>query len=406
MKLKMGLFVLMLVISSALSLPAGNPNDDAELINTSNISENSSQDDVETNFKNFQGVVDTGVGDPYYTYTFNPYSFFDYFQDTLRRLRDGIERKIWAQAEADKDLLPLDATKPNSTSVVEVIDGHKIEINETVYSNNNDGNAVFKVRIIQIRPLDLEDDNLPNEDTNIENMKPNKEFEGANDDDDVKETPKIDNEINRSDISSESFLLHDNNSEPEQIIYSTILPNLNLSQNDDINKMIVEENLNMKNYEILNETNFYTIIDQIEENEKLQKTDSQLLINENDENIDESTMQYETTTGGDQNIFSENLRESLETDSSEEEDKTEDWNSEWETLEDNDIEKFSPIEIDLSNDIFVNDILADQSATHEPEAEVFSHVIINFKDNNSEISKAINVDESLVPGQNNFTSIK
>lgn len=37
----------------------------------------------------------------------------------------------------------------------QVVDGHKVEINNTVYEKKGDfGNSVFKVRIINVRPLE------------------------------------------------------------------------------------------------------------------------------------------------------------------------------------------------------------------------------------------------------------
>ncbi|XP_044748561.1 uncharacterized protein LOC123309480 isoform X2 [Coccinella septempunctata] len=53
----------------------------------------------------------------------------------------------------------LDLGKGNTTSVTKVIDGHKVVINETKYSNENaNGGAFFKVRVIEVKP---ENENAP-----------------------------------------------------------------------------------------------------------------------------------------------------------------------------------------------------------------------------------------------------
>ncbi|KAH8281896.1 hypothetical protein KR054_003973, partial [Drosophila jambulina] len=149
--------------------PAGsNPQDDAEVINVP------SRPQTESDFHNFRGVIDTGSGYPFLQPNPSGFNlgFFDSFDDLLRRLRTrlwpviGTDSSDDAAAADDSDessvglgsgfslglpLAPLNPKDGNTTSTVKVVDGHKVEINETVFGNTN---SVFKVRVVNVRPLD------------------------------------------------------------------------------------------------------------------------------------------------------------------------------------------------------------------------------------------------------------
>ncbi|XP_037827587.1 icarapin-like, partial [Lucilia sericata] len=77
-----------------------------------------------------------------------------------------------AGADSDEDdsseigFPTIDPKKANSTSTVKVVDGHKVEVNETVYG---DENSVFKVRVVNIRPLE---DGETVEETENKDIKP------------------------------------------------------------------------------------------------------------------------------------------------------------------------------------------------------------------------------------------
>nr|XP_017012110.1 uncharacterized protein LOC108067549 isoform X1 [Drosophila takahashii] len=171
MKLMLGVLVTVLALSGVLTLPARNdPQDDAEVIKVP------SRPQPESDFHNFRGVIDTGSGYPFLQP--NPSSFnvgfFDSFDDLFRRLRtrlwpvvgsesgeDGASRTGDSDDSSDdngsgfpfgvRPLIPLDSKKANTTSTVKIVDGHKVEINETVYG---DSNSVFKVRLVNVRPLE------------------------------------------------------------------------------------------------------------------------------------------------------------------------------------------------------------------------------------------------------------
>ncbi|KAH8267521.1 hypothetical protein KR018_012209, partial [Drosophila ironensis] len=140
-----------------------NPQDDAEVI---------ARPQPDTDFRNFRGVIDTGAPNPFLQPSPSSFNvgFFDSFDDLFRRLRT----RLWPAINVDSadtpgsddsneeglglgfGLRPL-ITIPkipengNTTSTIKVVDGHKVEINETVYG---DTNSVFKVRVVNVRPLE------------------------------------------------------------------------------------------------------------------------------------------------------------------------------------------------------------------------------------------------------------
>eukprot|EP00099_Drosophila_melanogaster_P024864 NP_723746.1 virus-induced RNA 1, isoform A [Drosophila melanogaster] len=171
MKLLFGLLMTVLALSGVFTLPARNdPQDDAEVIKVP------SRPQPESDFHNFRGVIDTGSGYPFLQP--NPSSFnvgiFDSFDDLFRRLRtrlwpvigrDSGEEGASPTGDSDdssdgsgagfpfgvRPLIPLDSKNANTTSTIKVVNGHKVEINETVYG---DSNSVFKVRLVNVRPLE------------------------------------------------------------------------------------------------------------------------------------------------------------------------------------------------------------------------------------------------------------
>ncbi|XP_026834642.1 uncharacterized protein LOC6543049 isoform X1 [Drosophila erecta] len=167
MKLLFGLLMTVLALSGVFTLPARNdPQDDTEVDKVQ----------PESDFNNFSGVIDTGSGYPFlqpHPSSLNV-GFFDSFDDIFRRLRarlwpviasdsgeDGAARTGAFDDSSDGSIAgslfglppinPLDSQKANTTSTIKVVDGHKVEINETVYG---DSNSVFKVRLVNVRPLE------------------------------------------------------------------------------------------------------------------------------------------------------------------------------------------------------------------------------------------------------------
>ena len=158
MKCFIGIFVAVtVVLNSVLALPARIPNDDAEVIDVPHK--------AESDFPDFKGVIDTGSIDPFLIPEPHPFAvslgLFDTFDDIFRRLHT----RFWplAVVRTDDDSseegtglsFNVNPQNSNTTSTVKIVDGHKIEINDTVYG---DDKSVFKVRVVNIRPLDSDED--------------------------------------------------------------------------------------------------------------------------------------------------------------------------------------------------------------------------------------------------------
>ncbi|KAH8262916.1 hypothetical protein KR044_002020, partial [Drosophila immigrans] len=133
---------------------------------------NSPQDDAEvlpdSDFREFKGVIDTGAEtNPFLQPSPSAVNFLTSFDDIFRRLRT----RLWPVTLGSDDsgsgddslesgfplgfglsnLNPVDPKNGNTTSTVKVVDGHRLEINETVYG---DENSHFKVRLVNLRPLE------------------------------------------------------------------------------------------------------------------------------------------------------------------------------------------------------------------------------------------------------------
>lgn len=151
MGVKIGVFFLLAIAACVSSLPA-RPSD-TELI--------------DPKYGN-QPIVDTGVisagGGGFFD---NSFDIFRSMESAMRRMREqmgallnrfGTSNGTIADVDDFSGFgLPaipdLDLGKGNTTSVTKVIDGHKVVINETKYSNENaNGGAFFKVRVIEVKP--------------------------------------------------------------------------------------------------------------------------------------------------------------------------------------------------------------------------------------------------------------
>ncbi|KAG5309860.1 PREDICTED: icarapin-like [Acromyrmex echinatior] len=75
---------------------------------------------------------------------------FSYFTDAMAQLRQTLLNYFRNIPEIPNFSTPEGA---NTTSTVKIINGHVVTINETVYSkNDSNGGAVFRVRIIDVKP--------------------------------------------------------------------------------------------------------------------------------------------------------------------------------------------------------------------------------------------------------------
>ncbi|XP_065355607.1 TNF receptor-associated factor family protein DDB_G0272098 [Calliphora vicina] len=182
MKLFMAVLFATLALNGVLSLPART--EDAEVIGgPRRVLTRADDDDAaagdDDDFTNFKGVIDTGSGYPFLQP--NPsvirVGFFDSFDDLFRRFsarlfpvgvfsRAGSDDSDEDDDSTDIGFPTIDPKKANSTSTVKVVDGHKVEVNETVYG---DENSVFKVRVVNIRPLE---DGETVEETENKDIKP------------------------------------------------------------------------------------------------------------------------------------------------------------------------------------------------------------------------------------------
>lgn len=167
MKFMISTLFFLLTISLGFGLPARDPKDDVEYVPISRRTEvpslgaGSDLDYIDPNFKD---VVDTGYRNGLYVpYVYNPmsihYGLFGNFEDFWRRLRESFFNNWWSSIPQPGDE-NWDQPEGNSTSEVKVIDGHKVVVNDTVYTKKDDsGNAIFRVRILNIHPVDSSEEN-------------------------------------------------------------------------------------------------------------------------------------------------------------------------------------------------------------------------------------------------------
>lgn len=158
MKSFIGIVIIaVIMMNDVLALPARTPSDDAEVIDVPRRSDDDS-------FHDFKGIVDTGSNyHPFLIPEPHPFSltlgFFDTFEDIFRRLNSRFWPLDVAGGDSDEDdtgiAVNVNGKKGNTTSTVKIVDGHKIEINDTVYGDDKN---VFKVRVVNIRPLESGED--------------------------------------------------------------------------------------------------------------------------------------------------------------------------------------------------------------------------------------------------------
>lgn len=174
------------VASIAYAYPArsdskAEPSDDAEFIVVPLEHQRPSYfNHYPSGFDGFDGVLDTDdfphagqSQNPIFFPSINPFTwqFSSYLDDVIKRVRDrfaGSWNPFYGGDEfapSGPGLFPIDIPdvddaeggKTNSTSTVKVIDGHKVIINDTYYTKKTDfGTSVFKVRVIDVKPVDEE----------------------------------------------------------------------------------------------------------------------------------------------------------------------------------------------------------------------------------------------------------
>ncbi|XP_055636283.1 uncharacterized protein LOC129775499 [Toxorhynchites rutilus septentrionalis] len=360
------------LVATGYAYPAhseSNPADDAEFIVVPLEHQKPSYfNRYPSGFDTFDGVVDTGdfphpAGQsPVFFPSINPFSwqFSSYLDDLIRRLRDRFSGS-WNPFYGDSGfgssgpgLWPIDIPddssedgQKNSTSTVKVIDGHKVIINDTYYTKKNEfGTSIFKVRVIDVKPADEEG----------EGEKPTETGNRVGGDDDSKkdekepatEQPKRDTEL---EASEEETTAADDN-------LNTIDANPNNADGSKKDEPYTSSELeSLEAEELLAQVNeFYPGKDSVERN---------ALRAELNKDREDSTSSAEAT-GED---FSPD---------------------EWKQYHDdrkrivvnaiqnqipkrnqNQLEEDAPA-VDLSNDIAINEMLADRAIAPHPDVEVFA----------------------------------
>lgn len=163
--------VSFLLIGVALAVPAiyGFPaksNDDAEVIDVVPlVRQRPTFHDVGFG-DDFDGIIDTGsfepedagFGTPYNPFQFDFSGLLHSLDDYMRRMRDRFAN-VWTRVpypdtDTDGGLGFVGSNdKGNTTSKVEIIDGHKVIVNDTVYTRNTDfGTSIVKVRTVEVVP--------------------------------------------------------------------------------------------------------------------------------------------------------------------------------------------------------------------------------------------------------------
>lgn len=157
--------IVTLAMNIALASPVpGDKRNDAEVINGHR---------PDDDFDDFKGVIDTGAGYPFLrpnpqAFSFN-FGFYDTFEDILRRIKETLSAPgLYPNSDESSDEIvhhfKIDPSKINRTSTVKVVDGHKVEINDSQYNNNN---SLFRVRVINIRPIDDDDEKVGETNGNV-----------------------------------------------------------------------------------------------------------------------------------------------------------------------------------------------------------------------------------------------
>uniref|UniRef100_A0A1L8DPP1 Putative salivary secreted mucin 3 n=1 Tax=Nyssomyia neivai TaxID=330878 RepID=A0A1L8DPP1_9DIPT len=203
MKLITSIFLIVSVTTVYVAaVPARyNPNDDAEVVVVPLEKQDPSQKgDADPGFGGFDGVIEEDIPGGFFT-IFRPFSFdfgsiFRNFEESLRNFRTQFANP-WADGPfGGDDGDDGDEPKGNTTSTVQIIDGHKVIVNETTYVKNTDfGTSIIKHRTVEVQPQDDE------------------ESEGTTNNPKAETTTKRDTEIEK-DVESKEINTDDNEISP------------------------------------------------------------------------------------------------------------------------------------------------------------------------------------------------
>ncbi|CAD7079388.1 unnamed protein product [Hermetia illucens] len=371
MKVLVGLF-LAVAVCSTVGLPARDPNADAEYV---------TQSPPVDYFKDFSGVVDTGVDtrvNPFEGSEVGPDGFFNNISDFMRRFRERVFGG-WFNSIPTLNIGELDPSKGNSTSVVKVIDGHRVEINDTVYTKTDeDGNAIYKVRVVNVRPLE-EGETYS---TSTEGGRTNPPEDSTQE---TKDREPLDNEVDgysASESTTTSTQLHDSptttvkfSSEDEENLAETTTH----SPSEFEEEKLESENIfdkskksddswekKLEKLELKDANKPSPISSEESKPAEIDASFKPLSDNKVPKQRYVSPLHSEFSDEDEEETASSNLDEP--TAERTEWDSFQDWHTNHET---NSIDDFQSVPIDLSNDIEVNHMLADQGAPTNPDAEVF-----------------------------------
>lgn len=310
MKRFSGLFVAVVCLFCAVvAFPSSNLDDDAEVI----VVPLEAQQGTRVNDQRF-AAADNGV--PFFSFApYNPFRWnfgiFDEFHNIVRQLRERVHN-VWS------DDAPVDKSDPsvktNSTSRVEYIDGRKVLINDTFYTKETEfGTSVYNVRVIDFLPVN--DETTRTTATN-NNGEPNFDVEGVDDDEIDVVKSNNDDELDKG--------------SPEEL--------------DNSNNIIDD----IENFELDNDNNH--------QQQQLQNHHQQL---------------YQQPPPLEDDIYTNNrLEEFMPNNSPANENAWESMEDELDTEQNINVNGHYPV--DLSNDIAINQMAADQGVPYDSDAEIFS----------------------------------
>jgi len=159
MKNVLSLLFAVIVLECVLAGPVPETNNGAE---EKDSGEKVTQDktNVDDFANDFKGVISTDVGYPFLQPVPHPFFFNFGFPDSFEQIFRRLHSSLWplTMSESDdkddsSDSVGFDfgkLPKNGTTSTVKIVDGHKIEVNESSYG---DQNSLFKVRVVNIRPV-------------------------------------------------------------------------------------------------------------------------------------------------------------------------------------------------------------------------------------------------------------
>ncbi|KAG4068144.1 hypothetical protein HA402_001569 [Bradysia odoriphaga] len=327
MKRFSGIFLaICLLFCAVIAFPTSNLDDDAEVIVVPLEAQQATVND--------RGSAATDNGSPFFSFApYNPFRWnfgiFDEFHNIVRQLRERVHN-VWSDTPADKS---DPSVKSNSTSRVEYIDGRKVVINDTFYTKETEfGTSVYNVRVIDFLPVN--DETTRTTATN-NNGQPKFDVESVDDETDVKSNN--DDELDKG--------------SPEELDNSNNVIDIN-GDIDDVENFELDDDNNQQQ-QLQNHHQHHQQLYQHHHHQQQQPLPLE------DENYTNNRLE-EFMPNNSPSASSSPATESIEDESDEE-------NANEENIY---LNEHYPV--DLSNDIAINQMAADQGVPYDSDAEIFS----------------------------------